>query len=234
MDLIILVVLAVFSIVLCIVAQVKGSTSYNKYSKVMAKSGITAKELARRILDTAGLSHVKIARVKGTMTDYYDPKNQIVALSDGVMDSSSVSALGIVAHEVGHALQYKANYAPMKIRSVVITISNVMSKLMWPLLIIGVLLDIFIFANMSVGTIFIEIVLAMFIVTTILSFITLPVEYNASNRALKLLKETNTLDKQELVGATAVLRSAGLTYVASFVMTLVNLLRIIYIFGHDR
>lgn len=229
MDIYILWILVIFSIILTCYAQVKVSSNYNRYSKVMAGSGITASVLARQILDIAGLKDIKVVRVSGTMTDYYNHKKKIIALSDGVYDSSSVSALGIVAHEVGHALQYQTGYFPIKLRIFTIFVSNLVSKLLWPMLIIGVLLDIFIVMAVPVGLYLIYGILALFVISTLVSFVTLPVEKNASNRALQILSDMNALDEHELMGAKAVLDSAGLTYVAGFVGSLVNLLRIIFI-----
>lgn len=234
MDIYILWGLIIFSILLTCYAQIKVSVNYNKYSKVLASSGITASVLARQILDIAGLKDIKIVRVSGTMTDYYHHKKKIIALSEGVYDSSSISALGIVAHEVGHALQYQSGYFPIKVRSLVITVSNIVSKLMWPILIIGVLLDIFIVMTVPVGLYLIYGILGIFVITTLASFVTLYVEKNASNRALQLLQDMNALDEYELGGAKAVLDSAGLTYVAGFVGSLVNLLRILFILSRNR
>ena len=229
MDIYFLWVMVIFSIALTCYAQFKVSFNYNKYSKIMAKSGITASVLARQILDTAGLKDIKVVRVKGIMTDYYNHKKKIIALSEGVYDSSSIASLGIVSHEVGHALQYQSNYFPIKLRIFAIGISNIVSKLMWPMLIVGVLLDIFMVMSAPVGLYIIFGMLVVFVLSTMVSFVTLPVEKNASNRALQLLQDMHTLNDDELVGAKAVLSSAGLTYVAGFIGSLVNLLRIIFI-----
>ena len=224
--------LFVFSIILSIVAQVKVNNSYAKYSKVMASSGVTAKELARRVLDVAGLQEIEVVGVRGTMTDYYNHKKGIIALSDGVRDSQSIAGLGIMAHEVGHALQYQAGYFPIKLRNLAVTVSSFYSKLMWPLLLIGLIVDLFLMADVGIGIMYA--VLILYLVTTLVGFITLPVEFDASKRALKLLDSTGTLNGEELRGAKEVLTAAGLTYVASFVLSLVQLLRIITIISDRR
>ncbi len=225
---------AIASILISCYAQGKVSTEYNRYSKVLAKSGITAKVLARQVLDIAGLKHIEVKVVSGTMTDYFDAKNNILALSEGVSDSSSVSALGIAMHEVGHALQYKDNYFPIKLRKFIGIVTNFMSKTMWILLIAGIILDIFILSGVAYGTIFMNIALILLIVATLFELITIPVERNASKRAYALLQETNALDEEEMYGAKKVLSAAGLTYVASFITSVLNLLRILMIFGRRK
>ncbi|MBE5735436.1 MAG: zinc metallopeptidase [Clostridiales bacterium] len=225
--------LFIAGIIMSCVAQVKVSTTFTKYSKAMSKSGMNASELARRILNVAGLEHIDIVAVRGQMTDYYDDKNGVIALSDSVRNSTSISALGVMAHEVGHALQYRDNYAPIKVRNAVGMVTNVMSRLYWPMLLIGLILDIFLYTGTSYGTTFLYIALAMFLFVTIFSLVTLPVEFNASNRAMKLLKETGALTEEELPMAKDVLTAAGMTYVASFVVSALNLLRIIMLLRRD-
>ncbi len=224
----------VLGILISCIAQIKVSTTFSKYSTVMCQSGRNATELARLILNAAGLNHIQIIAVRGQMSDYYNHKKGVIALSDGVRDGSSIAALGVMAHEVGHALQYRDGYIPIKIRNVVGTITNVMSKLYLPMLLIGVVLDIFWFTGMGYGTTFLYIALAMFLFTTIFSLVTLPVEFNASRRAIMLLRETGTLTEEELPKAKEVLTAAGMTYVASFVMSAINLMRILLILDRRR
>ncbi len=220
-------------IIMSCVAQIKVSTTFSKYSKTMSKSGMNATELCRRILNVAGLEHIEITAVRGQMTDYYDSKNGVIALSDSVRDNTSISALGVMAHEVGHALQYRDNYLPIKVRNAVGVVTNVMSKLYWPMLLIGLIIDIFFYTGTSYGSTFLYIALAMFLFVTLFSLVTLPVEFNASRRAMKLLKETGALTEEELPMAKDVLTAAGMTYVASFVVSALNLLRIIMLLRRD-
>jgi len=233
-DLYIILAFAIISIVISCYAQTKVSSAYNKYSRVLSKSGITAKVLARQVLDIAGLKDVNITIVSGTMTDYYNHKTRTLALSEGVSDSSSVAALGIALHEVGHALQYKEKYVPIKVRQVLGVVANFMSKSMWILFIAGIILDLFLLTGVMYGTVFINIALTMLVLTTLFTLATLPVEKNASDRAYSLLKETNALDEEELVGAKKVLSAAGFTYMASFIVSVLNLLRFIMLFTRRR
>ena len=226
-------ILLIIGVVISCIAQIKVSTTFSKYSKAMSASGMNASELARRILNVAGLQHINIISAHGYMGDYYDNKRQVIALSQGVKDSSSISALGVMAHEVGHALQYRDGYLPIKLRNIVGTVTNVMSKLYWPMLLIGIIFDLFWFTGAGYGTTILYIALAMFLATTVFSLVTLPVEFNASRRALSLLRETGALSDEELPKAREVLTAAGLTYVASFVVSAINLLRIIMLLRRD-
>lgn len=222
-------VILIPGIIFAIVAQAKVNSTYNKFSKVIAQSGLTATQAARRVLDGAGLENVNIKTIDGKLTDYYSPKEKVVALSKDVANSASVSALGIALHEVGHAIQHGKNYFPLKFRNFIVGLSNVASKLLWPIVIVGLLLN-FVWLEGFWGMLILWVGVGFFGLAVLLNLVTIPVEYNASNRALAILKETKILNEQELPGCKKVLRAAGLTYVAALVMSVLNLFRFLLIF----
>lgn len=223
-------VILIPGIIFALVAQAKVSSAYNYYGKIKAKSGITASQAARKVLDGASLEKVKIKVVRGTLTDNYNPSNNIVSLSENVANSDSIAALGIALHEVGHAIQHNKKYFPAKLRMVVAGFSNIVSVLMWPLVILGILLN-FVWLNGLLGEIFLWIGIGTFGLAVLFNLATLPVEYNASNRALAILEKTQFLDKTELPGCKKVLRAAGLTYIAALVVAILNLLRFVLVFA---
>jgi len=214
------------AIFLAVMAEAKVESNYRKYKSVLAKSGSTAYEVARRILDYHGLNDIQIVEIKGKLTDNYNHRKKTISLSSDVYNSTSVSAISVACHEVGHAIQYKNHYFPIKLRNLIIPMCNIASKLLIPLVILGVVLD-FVLLIPNVGRIILIIGVASYGLTTLFNLITLPVEYNASNRAHKLMLELGELDEEEIVGAKAVLSSAALTYLASFVYSLLNLLRFV-------
>lgn len=211
-------------LLLAIIAQIKVSSNFHKYSTAFSESGKTASEIARMFLDFAGLNDIKIIRVKGELTDYYNHKKKVIALSDNVYDSASISALGVACHEVGHALQYKTNYFPIKLRNFIIPICNFANNMLWVLVILGA-----IFFYSPLGLVFWWIGVGAFALAVLVNLITLPVEYNASNRALKLLEKSEVLNEEETKCCKKVLYSAGLTYVASLVVSILNLLRLLLV-----
>lgn len=215
------------------VAQAKVNSSYKKYSKISASCGLTAKDAARKILDGASLENVKIETISGHLTDNFNPSNNTVSLSNDISNSSSIAALGIALHEVGHAIQHNKNYFPAKLRLGVVKFSNIVSPLMWPLVILGLLFN-FVWLNGLWGTILLWSGIGFFGLAVLLNLVTLPVEYNASNRALKILEETNLLTQEELPACKEVLRSAGLTYVAALVVSVLNLLRFVFVIFRNR
>ena len=222
-------IIVVPGIILAIIAEVKVKNTFQKYSTAFASCGLTAKEVARKFLDYAGLKDIQIVQVRGELTDYYHHKKKIIALSDSVIDSSSISAIGVACHEVGHALQYKTNYLPIKIRNFIIPICNLVNRLVWVLIILGAF-----FFYFNAGNTLLWIGIASFGLSVLLNLITLPVEYNASNRALKLLEKSTVLDSDETACAKEVLYSAALTYVASLVVSILNLIRLILVFNRRR
>lgn len=214
-------------LILASIAQARVSYNYSKYNKVISKKGLTACQVARLILDSAGLSNVNIQKVSGRLTDHYDPKTNTISLSNEVYDSTSVASIGIATHEVGHALQYATNYAPVKIRSFLVGVSNSSSTILWPLVIIGLLLNL---GTQSVfGSICIYSGVIFFGISVIFNLVTLPVEYNASSRAKFILSNSQILDSDEMVGVDKVLKSAALTYLASLVVSILNLVRFLVV-----
>ena len=189
-----------------------------------------SQDLARLLLDCADLQEIQVIRVNGELTDYYDHKHKTVALSSSTYNSSSISALGVTAHEVGHALQYKNNYLPIKLRSIIIPIVNIWSNLLWPLVILGIILNFAVLPTSAAGKVLMWIGIGFYGLIALLDVITLPVEYNASHRAIKILEQSEILDKEETNKARKVLSAAALTYVASLLNSLLNLLRFILVF----
>lgn len=223
------------ALILAIYAQSKVSTTYGKYSQVLSKKGMKAFEMARLLLDCAELNNVQVIKVSGDLTDYYDDKKKVVALSSKVYDSSSVAALGIAAHEVGHALQFKNNYLPIKIRSAIIPITNISSTLLWPLVMIGLIFNFAAMPGSLIGDICLWSGVIIFGLAALLDLITLPVEYNASRRAVQVLSKTEILTEEETVGAKKVLNAAALTYVAALLTSILNLVRfLLVILMHSR
>lgn len=214
-------------LILACIAQAKVSYNFSKFSKVMSKRGMTACQVARLILDSAGLNSVNIQKVSGELTDHYDPRTNTVSLSDSVYDSASVASIGVATHEVGHALQYATNYKPVKLRRLMVGVSNISSVILWPLVLIGLVL------NLGVGSIFGSICIwsgvIFFGLSIIFNLITLPVEFNASRRAKSILVNSQILDSDEMVGVNKVLNAAALTYVAALVVSILNLVRFLLV-----
>lgn len=217
------------AILLAIYAQSKVSTTYATFSKVLSQKGIKSQEIARLLLDCADLNNITVTKVNGKLTDYYDHKNQVLALSSSTYNSASVAALGVAAHEVGHALQYKDGYLPIKLRSLIIPITRVSSTILWPMVVIGLMFNFAVYPGTTLGNIFLWIGIIFFGLAVVLDLITLPVEYNASNRALALLSQTEILTEEETKGAKKVLSAAALTYVAALLNSILNLLRFILV-----
>lgn len=218
-------------LILAIIAQAKVSINYKKYSQVMSKNNMKACDVARLILDSAGLKQVQIKKINGELTDNYDPKAQAVSLSSSVYDSTSVAAIGVACHEVGHALQYAQNYAPVKIRMFLVKACNISSTLLWPLVVIGLILNIGL--NSVAGMVCMWCGVIIFGLSVIFNLVTLPVEYNASNRAKSILSNAEILDSEEMEGVHKVLNAAALTYVAALVVSILNLLRFIIVMKHN-
>lgn len=208
--------------IICSIAQMMVTSTFNKYSKVANMRRLTGKDVARRILDMNGLQNVAIERVNGHLSDHYDPRTKVVRLSDSVYDSVSVAAIGVAAHETGHAIQHSVGYAPLKLRNSIIPITQFGSKLAVPLFLAGMVFTLDYL--MKAGIIF-------FAFATLFQLITLPVEFNASRRAINTLDSTEILYGDEITGAKKVLTAAALTYVGALIMSLMQLLRLIIIAG---
>lgn len=215
-------ILVVPALLISLWAQFKVSSTFNRYNNVFSRRGYTAAQIARTILDANGLRNVRIEHVTGKLTDHYDPRANVIRLSDSVYDSTSVAAIGVAAHESGHAVQYAVGYSPIKLRNAVIPLTNIGSTLSMPLLLLGL---IFSFRPLVIGGILLFSLVALF------QLITLPVEFNASNRALQILQTGNYLSDEELVGARKTLSAAAMTYVAALLVSLMQLLRLILLYG---
>lgn len=205
------------------IASAKVNSTFNKYSKVRTQRGMTGFDAARRVLDANGLQHVMIERVSGNLTDHYDPTANVIRLSDSVYGNASCAAIGVAAHEAGHAIQYSVGYAPIKFRAAIIPITNIGSKLAMPLIIIGILLS-------GMGRIFVSLAylgVILFSLTVIFQLATLPTEFNASNRALTAIESYGMLSEDELSGAKKTLSAAAMTYVAALAVSVTQLLRFI-------
>ena len=223
-------ILVIPGILLSLYAQIKVNYNFSKYSSINSIRNIRACDLVRDILDRAGLYDVKLVTISGDSLDnYYNPRKNLIALSNDVYYSTSISALGIACHEVGHALQYAENYFPIKFRNAVIPTCNFISKLLYPIIFIG-LLFLYIDTNSLFGSIFLYSGITFFGISVFLNLLALPIENDASNRAIILLNDLGVLDNKELKGAKKVLRSAGFTYIAVFITSLLNLLRFLLAF----
>lgn len=218
-------VLVVPTLILGMVAQYKVSSTFKKYSRVTSSRGYTASEVAKMILERNRLYDVRVAKIGGNLTDNFNPQTKTVSLSDSVYDSHSVAAIGVAAHEVGHAIQHAKEYTPIKIRTAIIPITNFGSRLSPILILLGILLGMQSLAIWGV---------ILFSTVAIFQLVTLPVEFNASRRALLTLGNDNILNQQELSGARKVLTAAAMTYVAALITTLANLLRLILIVKGGR
>ncbi len=203
-------------------AQMRVQSTFRRYSKTGNLRGLTGAGAARMILDANGLQNIRLEHISGNLTDHYDPRDQVIRLSDSVWGSSSVAAVGVAAHEAGHAVQHAVGYFPIKIRTAVIPVTNIGSKLSIPLILLG----IFFQAQplVSVG-------ILLFATVALFQLVTLPVEYNASGRAMKVLEQSGMLMGEELTGARKVLSAAALTYVAALITALAQLLRLVLLFG---
>ena len=211
------------------IAQSRVNSAYNRYSKVFSRSRMTGEDVARTLLHNAGMESISVTSVQGHLTDHYDPKAKVVRLSSGVYSNSSLAALGIAAHEVGHAIQHDIGYAPLGIRNAIFPLASIGSKAALPLFLIGLL-----FGGGALGGLLMDIGIAIFFFAVIFQTITLPVEFNASSRALALLEEGGYLQGEELKGAGAVLNAAALTYVAGLAVALGQFLRLLMLRGRRR
>lgn len=218
-------ILVIIGAVICLAASAKVKTTFNKYNRVRSMSGMTGAQAAERILNSAGIYDVSIQHISGNLTDHYDPRNKVLSLSDSTYNSASVAAVGVAAHECGHAIQHQTSYAPLTLRSAIVPIANFGSTLAWPLILIGL------FFTSSTGTFLINIGIICFSLAVLFQLVTLPVEFNASSRAVKILENTGILGQEELKGTKKVLGAAALTYVAGAASAILQLLRLIILFG---
>lgn len=219
------IVLVIPAMIIAMIAQFKVKSNYNKFSKVLNSRGITGAYAAQTILSFYGITDVRIEQVSGRLTDHYDPKAKVIRLSQGVYSASSIAAVGIACHEAGHAAQHAESYLPIKIRTSLVPVCNIGSHLGIPLALLGLFLNVqplVIFGLVLYGAVF------------LFHLVTLPVEFNASRRAIKVIEETNLLYDDEVNGAKKVLASAAMTYVASMLVALASLLRLVLRFNRRR
>lgn len=221
-------ILVVIGAVICMIASARVKGTFNKYSQLRSMSGMNGAQVAQRVLQVAGIYDVQVRHVSGSLTDHYDPRTKTVNLSDPVYNATSVAALGVAAHECGHAIQHAKSYAPLSIRSALVPIANFGSMLAWPVILIGLL-----FNTRSSGLI-IDIGILLFSAAVLFQLVTLPVEFDASRRALVMLRTQGILADDELKYTRRVLKSAALTYVASAAAAILQLLRIILITNGRR
>lgn len=220
-------ILVLIGVIISIGASAKLRSTYQRYAAVRSTCGMTGAEAARRLLNNEGIYDVTVRRVPGNLTDHYDPRTKTVNLSDGVYGSASIAAIGVAAHECGHAMQDASDYSPLKIRAAMVPAANLGSALAWPLILIGLILG-------SGGSALAGIGILLFSLAVLFQLVTLPVEYNASHRAVALLDSTGILSGQEVGQTRSVLNAAALTYVAAAAASILQLLRLLMIFGNRR
>lgn len=221
-------ILVVIGAVICMIASARVKGTFNKYSQLRSMSGMNGAQVAQRVLQAAGIYDVQVRHVSGSLTDHYDPRTKTVNLSDPVYNATSVAALGVAAHECGHAIQHAKSYAPLSIRSALVPIANFGSMLAWPVILIGL------FFNTRSSGLIIDIGILLFSAAVLFQLVTLPVEFDASRRALVMLRTQGILADDELKYTRRVLKSAALTYVASAAAAILQLLRIILITSGRR
>lgn len=224
------IVLVLPCLLLSLWASSSVNSTFKRYSTQYSMRGITGAEAAQRVLAHNGVRGVRIERISGNLTDHFDPKTNVIRLSDSVYNSTSTAAIGVACHEAGHAVQYATHYAPIKLRAAIIPITNFGSKLAMPLILIGVLLSAL--GNFSYTLVYLGI--ACFGLSLVFQLVTLPVEFNASHRAVRAISEAGLLTQQELTGAKKTLKAAAMTYVAATAVAFAQLLRLIVLFGGRR
>lgn len=217
------------AIILSIVAEAKVKLAYRQNMEVSAQIGMTAHEIAETILEKQNINDVAITKVSGELTDYYSDKDKTVALSQDIYNSTSVAAIGIAMHEVGHAMQYHEGYKPVRFRNFMVKVCNLSSKILWPLVVIGLFFNLAVVGGGIFGEICLWSGIGFFGLSVIFNLITLPVEFDASNRAKVIMQKENLLTKKEFEGASKVLNAAALTYVAALMVSIMNLVRFLLV-----
>ena len=223
-------VLVLPCLILSLWASASVKSTFRRYSQQYSQRRITGADAAERVLRNNGVHNVRIERVAGDLTDHFDPRTNVIRLSDSVYDSTSTAAIGVACHEAGHAVQYAKHYAPIRLRAAIIPITNIGSKLAMPLILLGIVLSFL--GNLSYTLVYLGI--ACFALSLVFQLITLPVEFNASRRAIRAIDNAGILTSQELIGAKKTLRAAAMTYVAATATALAQLLRLIVLFGGRR
>ena len=220
-------ILVLIGAVICLVASARVKSTYNKYASYRSMSGMTGAQAAERILHSAGIYDVSVQHVSGNLTDHYNPSNKTLNLSDSVYGSTSVAAVGVAAHECGHAMQDASEYVPLRLRGSMVPVVNIGAQLSWPMILIGVLVG-------GMGSPIVSLGILLFSLSVLFQLVTLPVEFNASARAVRLLDSTGILRGEEVGYTKQVLGAAALTYVAAAAGSILQLLRLIILFGGRR
>ena len=218
-------ILVVPAMIIALFAQFRVKSAFSRYSQERCVSGLTGAETARRILELNGIYDIRIEHIAGDLTDHYSPNEKVIRLSDSVYNVQSIAAVGVAAHECGHAVQYAVGYAPIKLRNAIIPVTNIGSTLSFPILLVGLILNFQ--PLVLVG-------IALFSLVTIFQLLTLPVEFDASRRALKTIDERGMLTQEEFAGAKKVLSAAAMTYVAALLTSLAQLMRLLLLYGRRR
>ena len=218
-------ILVIIGALICAGATLNVNRTYRRYSTFANRRGITAEAAAAQILRSAGITDVRIERIRGSLTDHYSPRERVLRLSDSVYGSTSVAAIGVAAHECGHAIQHQVGYFPLKLRSLSVPVANIGSMIYWPVILLGLILGYMELAQIGV---------LLFGLVVAFQLITLPVEINASGRALRVLSDSGILAGDEMQGAEKVLRAAAMTYVASLIVAVANLLRLLALRNRNR
>lgn len=217
-------------IILSLIASARVKSTFEKYSRQVSRRRLTGAQAAERVLLASGVRGVRIERISGNLTDHYDPKSNVIRLSDNVYDNPSTAAIGVACHEAGHAVQYAKSYAPIKLRAAIIPITNIGSKLAMPLILLGILFNFLGEASYT----FVYLGIGCFSLSLVFQLVTLPVEFNASRRAVLAIENQELLTAEELRGAKKTLSAAAMTYVAATAVALAQLLRLLLIFGRRR
>lgn len=221
-------ILVLIGVLICVAASARVNRTFDRFSRVRSYSGMTGKEAAERILRSSGIYDVQVIHIPGNLTDHYNPGKKTLELSDTVYNSASVAAIGVAAHECGHAVQHATGYAPLKIRGALVPAANFGSMAAWPLILIGLLM------NGDTAILFINLGILVFSAAVLFQIVTLPVEFNASRRAVRVLESSGMLYPDEVDSVKKVLSAAALTYVASAASMILQLLRLIIIGGRKR
>ena len=219
-------ILIIIGVIITLAASAKMNSAFRRYSRVRSHSGLTGAQAATKILNYAGIYDVVVERVSGNLTDHYDPRSKVLRLSDATYNATSVAAIGVAAHECGHAMQDKEAYAPLKLRGSLVPVANIGSNLSWIFIILGIIMG----ANQTL----LNIGILLFSLAVIFQLVTLPVEFNASSRALRVLKDSAMMYEDEVEDTRKVLSAAALTYVASAAAAILSLLRLVILFGGGR
>ena len=221
-------ILVMIGVLICMAASAKMNATFNRYSRVRSRSGMTGREAAEQLLRGAGIFDVRVEHVSGNLSDHYDPRNKVLRLSDATYNQTSVAAIGVAAHECGHAIQHATGYVPLTLRGALVPVANFGSSIAWPLIVIGLLM------NSRSSGLFLQLGIIAFSLAVLFQIVTLPVEFNASRRALRILGNTGMLYEDEVRDTRKVLSAAAMTYVAGTLSAILQLLRIVLLANSRR